>query len=143
MMTDRASQAVSMSADATADLGLGTQRILLIEDDDDSAALLISYAERLGHVVVRATSGEEAVEIASASRVDLAIVDLLLPGMSGWDLIGALRANAATARCPIVVCSVLERQDYPKNVQGSLPKPYTRGQVEQLLRSLLPTEPPQ
>jgi CheY-like chemotaxis protein len=132
-----------MSADAAADFGLAAQRILLIEDDDDSAALLISYAERLGHVVVRATSGEEAVEIASAARVDLAIVDLLLPGMSGWDLIGALRANAATAHCPIVVCSVLERQDYPKNVQGSLPKPYTRGQVEQLLRSLLPTEPPQ
>lgn len=114
------------------------RRVLLVEDDDDSAALLTSYAERLGHTVVRASSGEEAVQVAAKSSVDLAIVDLLLPGMTGWDLVLALRSNEAMARCPIVVCSVLDRQDYPKDVQGTLPKPYTRRQVEQLLRRLLP-----
>jgi CheY-like chemotaxis protein len=113
-------------------------RLLLIEDDDDSAALLTSYAERLGHTVVRAASGEEAVRIAAESGIDLAVVDLLLPGMNGWDLVAALRSNDATASCPIVVCSVLDRQDYPKDVQGTLPKPYTREQVEHLLRRLLP-----
>ena len=40
------------------------RQVLLVEDDDDSAALLASYAERLGHVVLRARSGEEALQIA-------------------------------------------------------------------------------
>jgi CheY-like chemotaxis protein len=127
---------------ATARPGLSAgRRVLLVEDDDDSAALLTSYAERLGHTVVRASSGEEAVQVAAESLVDLAIVDLLLPGISGWDLVLTLRSNDAMARCPIVVCSVLDRQDYPKDVQGMLPKPYTRRQVEQLLRRLLPPAP--
>ncbi len=114
------------------------RQVLLVEDDDDSAALLASYTERLGHAVLRARSGEEALEIAAEVPVDLVVIDLLLPGMSGWDLVGALRAGAATAGCPVVVCSVLDRQDYPKGVQGMLPKPYTRRQVEQVLRRLMP-----
>jgi CheY-like chemotaxis protein len=114
------------------------RQVLLVEDDDDSAALLASYAERLGHGVLRARSAEEALQIAGAMPFDLLVIDLLLPGMTGWDLITALRAGAATANCPVIVCSVLDRQDYPDGVQGALPKPYTRGQVEELLRRLLP-----
>jgi len=114
------------------------RQVLLVEDDDDSAALLASYAERLGHVVLRARSGEEALQIAGELSLDLLVIDLLLPGMTGWDLIIALRGRAATAKCPVIVCSVLDRQDYPDGVQGALPKPYTRGQVEELLRRLLP-----
>jgi len=112
--------------------------VLVVEDDDDSAALFASYAERLGHVVVRARSAEEALQIVGELPLDLVVIDLLLPGMTGWDLLLALRASAATADFPVVVCSVLDRQDYPDGVQGELPKPYTRGQVEDLLRRLLP-----
>jgi CheY-like chemotaxis protein len=114
------------------------RQVLLVEDDDDSAALLASYAERLGHAVLRARSAEEALQIAAEMPFDLLVIDLLLPGMTGWDLIRALRGIAATANCPVVVCSVLDRQDYPDGVQGALPKPYTRGQVEELLHRLLP-----
>lgn len=114
------------------------QQVLLVDDDDDSAALLRAYAERLGHVVLRARSAEEALEIVGTVPVDLVVTDLLLPGMSGWDLVGVLAADAAMSHCPVVVSSVLDRHDYPEGVQGQLPKPYTRRQVEQLLRRLLP-----
>jgi CheY-like chemotaxis protein len=117
----------------------GRRLLLLVEDDDDSAALFASHAERLGHRVIRAENGEDAIRIAEDSPIDLAVVDLLLPGMSGWDVVTRLLATDATARCPIVVCSVLDRQDYPKDVQAILPKPYTRRQVEQILQRLLPS----
>jgi CheY-like chemotaxis protein len=113
-------------------------RQVLLVDDDDSAALLGSHLERLGHVVLRARSAEEALEIAATMAVDLVVADLLLPGMSGWDLVAVFRADVAMSHCPVVVSSVLDRQDYPQGVQGALPKPYTRRQVEQLLRRLLP-----
>jgi two-component system, OmpR family, response regulator len=73
------------------------RQVLLVEDDDDSAALLASYAERLGHVVLRARSAEEALQIADELPLDLLVIDLLLPGMTGWDLIVALRSSATTA----------------------------------------------
>ncbi|MGH8963155.1 MAG: response regulator [Jatrophihabitantaceae bacterium] len=122
----------------TAASGSTSRRLLLVEDDDDSAALFTSHAERLGHRVVRARNGEDAVRTAENSTIDLAVVDLLLPGVSGWDVVRALHSGNTTASCPIVVCSVLDRQDYPKGVQGRLPKPYTRRQVEQMLQRLLP-----
>ena len=113
-------------------------QVLLVEDDDDSAALFTSHAERLGHLVLRAHTGEEALELIERTPVDLIVVDLLLPGMRGWELVTALRVADQTAGCPIIVSSVLERQDYPDGVEGTLPKPYTRRQIDQLLRRLLP-----
>jgi CheY-like chemotaxis protein len=118
--------------------GVSQRLLLLVEDDDDSAVLFASHAERLGHRVIRAENGEDAVRVAESSHIDLAVVDLLLPGMSGWDVVAQLMSTEATAHCPIVVCSVLDRQDYPKDVQAFLPKPYTRRQVEQILQRLLP-----
>lgn len=114
------------------------RQLLLVEDDDDSAGLFTAHAERLGVHVTRATTGEEAIRIAEHSHVDLAVVDLLLPGMSGWDVIDVLSRPGSARDYPIVVCSVLDRHDYPKGVQGALPKPYTRRQVEQILQRLLP-----
>ena len=114
------------------------RRILLVEDDDDSAALFTSYAERVGHDVVRAKNGEGAVRMAEALHFDLAVVDLLLPGVSGWDVVTALISRDEVQHCPVAVSSVLDRHDYPKNVQGVLPKPYTRPQVEQILKRLVP-----
>lgn len=113
------------------------RRLLLVEDDDDGADLFTSHAERLGHRVTRARTGEDAVRIAARASFDLAVVDLLLPGMTGWEVVTAL-GNRPSGRCPIVVSSVLDRHDYPQGVQGMLPKPYTRRQVETLLLRLLP-----
>jgi CheY-like chemotaxis protein len=133
MITGDAGSTALTSRDTSA------RQVLLVEDDDDSAALFTSHAERLGHLVLRAHSGEEALELVAGTPVDLIVVDLLLPGIRGWELVAALRAGEQTAACPIIVSSVLERQEYPDGVEGNLPKPYTRRQVELLLRRLLPS----
>lgn len=119
---------------------VGSYRLLLVEDDDDSAELFTSHAERLGMGVTRARSGEDAVGMAGQADYDLAVVDLLLPGISGWDVVRLL-ADEPRRRFPVVVSSVLDRHDYPENVQGVLPKPYTRREVEMLLQHLLPDTP--
>ena len=112
--------------------------VLLVEDDDDSAELLTSYVERSGCLVVRVGTAEAAVQQLDRTTPDLLIVDLLLPGLSGSDLITALRGATSPISCPIVVCSVLDRHDYPEAVDAALPKPYSRREVEQLLERLLP-----
>jgi CheY-like chemotaxis protein len=115
----------------------GGRLILVVDDDDDSAALITSHLHRRGHRVMRARSGEDTLRIMSCRHVDLLIVDLLLPGMDGWQLITTLRSGESTKTCPVVVCSVVARQDYPKDVDGMLPKPYTRRQLWQILEQVL------
>ena len=63
------------------------------------------------------------------------VIDLLLPGMSGWDLVSKLRIDVPA--WAIAVTSVLEAHRYPAT-EAILPKPFTRAQVAQVLRDCIP-----
>ena len=65
-------------------------RILLVEDNDEVGEFAAQLLDELGHEVVRASSGEEALERASAEEFDLVFTDVVMPGMSGLDLAGRL-----------------------------------------------------
>ena len=65
--------------------------LLIVDDDDQLRQTLVRRFERQGHKVIEASSGEEALARSAPSRIDVALLDLHLPGMSGIDLLGSLR----------------------------------------------------
>jgi signal transduction histidine kinase len=67
-----------------------TGRILLVEDNDEVGAFVAHLLGEMGHEVVRAPSGEEALDRALAETFDLVFTDVVMPGMSGLDLAGVL-----------------------------------------------------
>ena len=67
-----------------------TGRILLVEDNDEVGAFAAHLLGEMGHEVVRAPSGEEALDRALAETFDLVFTDVVMPGMSGLDLAGVL-----------------------------------------------------
>ena len=104
--------------------------------------LLMSHVRRLGCAVVGTETGEHALALASADPPDVAVVDLLLPGIDGRQVVRALRADARTAACRIVVSSVLDPQDVSDLtvellVDATLPKPFSRLDVATVLSGLL------
>jgi CheY-like chemotaxis protein len=85
------------------------KRILFVEDDATFRAVLERELRGFGYDVVDRTSAEEAVEYLADGKVDLALLDLRLPGKSGLELLSEIHALApgcrwcsspATARCP-------------------------------------------
>jgi len=83
-------------------------RILVVEDNADTAALLRDLLEGEGYEVETAATGEAAFEaLAVAPDVDLMVLDLMLPGMSGYEVIERLRAQADLSDLPILVLSAL------------------------------------
>jgi len=78
-------------------------RILVVEDDHDIAELIAHYMEKAGHIVARLSTGTAVVSTLRAQPADLVILDLMLPGMDGLLVCQALRAEAATARVPIIM----------------------------------------
>ncbi|MBW4472445.1 MAG: response regulator [Stenomitos rutilans HA7619-LM2] len=79
--------------------------VLLIEDSLTEAEMLTRYLQQAGLLVISAKSGEEAQERLHKQRPDLIVLDVILPGQSGFELCRELKANQDTKQIPIVICS--------------------------------------
>jgi signal transduction histidine kinase/CheY-like chemotaxis protein len=78
-------------------------KVLLIDDDASVHALLDEELARLGYAIEGAYSGEEGLRAANEQSPDLIILDLMMPGMSGFEVANGLKNNPLTANIPIVV----------------------------------------
>ncbi|HZM92338.1 MAG TPA: response regulator [Vicinamibacterales bacterium] len=77
-------------------------RILLVEDFDDARELYSTCLRSSGYDVIEASTGNEAVELARSASPDLILMDLLLPGMDGWQATAELKSDPRVKHVPIV-----------------------------------------
>lgn len=79
-------------------------KILVIDDDHDLLEMMrLVLGQRAGHETVLSAEGEDGLAKAIADPPDLAIIDVMMPGMTGYDVCRQLRANPATAFVPILI----------------------------------------
>ncbi len=81
--------------------------ILLVDDDINTLGALGYILQRVGYIVDKATSGQEALNHIKEAQPALVVLDIMMPGMSGIDVCRALRAAPETERLPILVLSAL------------------------------------
>jgi two-component system alkaline phosphatase synthesis response regulator PhoP len=79
------------------------EHILVIEDEEDIAELIRYNLEREGYRVTHADSGERGIEIVRRQHPDLLLLDLTLPGVDGLEVCKRVKADAATAKTPIIM----------------------------------------
>ena len=80
-----------------------THTVLVVDDDPKAVELITRFLPAPDYAVLRAYSGGEAITLARQVKVDLILLDLMMPEMSGFDVVKLLQANAATAGIPVVV----------------------------------------
>lgn len=85
-------------------------RILIIEDDPDLVTLMSNSLRRRGHDVAVAYDGSSGYFSALTENPEIILLDLLLPGFTGSELMHLLRTNPDVARIPIVVISALDAE---------------------------------
>lgn len=83
------------------------QRILLVEDDRFLRRAAEAALRRHGFTVLTASDGEEGLRIARAEKPDLVLLDLIMPGLQGFEVLKLLKADAATSSIPVMVLSNL------------------------------------
>ena len=113
----------------------GPVRVLVVEDSEDQRDLLRAYFEKAGCAVASSRNAEEAIVEYGDVEPELAIIDLVLPGMDGWALVEKMRLDVPN--CAIAVTSVLDSRRYP-DAQAILPKPFTKAQVLRVLEDCVP-----
>jgi len=78
-------------------------RILIIDDDFNLLQMVKLMLERVGHEVETARDGEKGITLAGQTQPELAIIDVMMPDLSGYDVVRKLRHDPLTARIPIII----------------------------------------
>lgn len=122
---------------------MSKERILVVEDSYDISSLLKIYFTSQGYEVLTAMRGQAAIDICRKTPPNLAILDVMLPDMEGYDVGKALRANPRTRHIPIIFLTARgERDDRLKGLgevkaQNYLVKPFDIEEVHVIVKNLL------
>ena len=94
----------------------GSERILVVDDEPDIVALVAYHLVKAGYRVSTASSGPDAVAQARQERPSLVVLDLMLPGMSGFEVLAQLRGEESTKE--VAVLMLTARKDEPDRIKG-------------------------
>jgi two-component system response regulator VicR len=87
------------------------RRVVVIEDDPAMIQLIALILENHGFEVISATGGPEGLEAIAREKPDLVLLDLMMPGMSGWDVYQQMKADEYMETVPVIVVTA-KVQDY-------------------------------
>ena len=88
-----------------------TGRVLVVEDEPDIAALIAYHLTRVGYRVETATTGQEGVSAVRREVPDLVVLDIMLPGVSGLDVLRSIRSQAQTKDVPVLMLTARREQE--------------------------------
>jgi DNA-binding response OmpR family regulator len=116
--------------------------ILIIEDDRLAARILELSLKQDGYQVVTALDGQRGLELAQTQQPDLVLLDVMMPGMDGFEVCSQLRANPMTANLPIVIITVrsqaADKQTASKfGVSGYITKPFRRAELVATIKAAM------
>jgi CheY-like chemotaxis protein len=121
----------------------GTRRVVLVVDDDAGVRQLVSlHLQRLGCEVLEAANGEEAVRVAVEYEPDLLVVDVRMPGISGYEVTREVR-RLLPGRVPVLLISGSTlaadiSEGFEAGADAFLKKPFTTEDLLQNVSALLP-----
>ncbi|MFM9280374.1 response regulator [Paenibacillus jiagnxiensis] len=106
--------------------------LLIIEDDVNFANILIEMARNRGYKALSALQGDKGLEMAKTYLPDAIILDIQLPVMDGWSILGELKSNSATRHIPVHVISVIDdvKQGLMMGAIAYLKKPSTKESLD-------------
>lgn len=124
--------------------------VLIVDDEPQNVQLLVEVFEYAGYATLAAGSGEEALTLARARRPDAMLLDLIMPGMDGFEALRRLRADPETRDLPVMVITAMHvddagREFLARNAQSIFQKgafwieDLLKGVERMLLRSASPS----
>ncbi len=117
-------------------------KVLVVDDTPNNVKLLADVLTAKGYTVTTAASGDEALAQIAAEPPDLVLLDVMMPGLSGYDVCKLIRAEAQTALLPVVLVTALDPEsERVKGIEAGaddfLSKPINQGELFARVRSLL------
>jgi len=116
-------------------------KVLVIDDEQNLLKLARANLSARGYQVLTAPSGEKGLKLARLEHPDLILLDLMLPGISGWEVLMSLKAERRLKKIPVVILTAAEQRGEENKMRsmrasGYLIKPFS---VDQLLQQVKKT----
>lgn len=116
--------------------------ILVIDDDEPTRDVVGILIEKLGHAPLLCVSGKEALRTIETADVSLALVDIMMPEMNGYEVVKKLRESPRFGEKPIIMITAKTTEDdvysgYKSGADYYLTKPFTAKQLEESIRLYL------
>ncbi len=108
-------------------------KVLIVDDEPDARTVLFHTLRGAGHNVIEAADGDEALKKLKRTRFDLVVLDIMMPRMSGYDVLDKIRAMPSRADTPVIV--VTAKHD-PEGVQREV----EGGATDHIAKPFLPSE---
>jgi two-component system cell cycle response regulator len=117
-------------------------QIMVVDDDPDTVSILARHLQREGFVAIEAISGAECLRLVHEHRIDVILLDLMMPDMDGFQVCRSLKQDPATAEIPVIM--ITARDDLDARAEGMrlgvsdfLAKPVFRRQLANRIRAQL------
>jgi DNA-binding response OmpR family regulator len=116
--------------------------VLAADDDEDILGLVTFRLERAGYTVIVARDGEEALELAFREQPDLAVLDVMMPKVDGFEVTRRLRADEATRRMPIILLTAKSQeadvqQGFEAGADDYIRKPFSPDELRVRVQAIL------
>ncbi len=119
---------------------MSTQRALIVDDSDVLRRLIEMCLRPAGFEIATASTGEEAVEVASEFQPDIVLLDIGLPDMTGWDVLEKLRSSGPNSDAKVLILSGYEdvhTEAKRLGADGALIKPFRNDELRRVAVDLL------
>jgi len=121
---------------------MGKKKILIVEDEESLLKLESILLSSRGYEVVGVVNGKEALDYLASNRVDLVLLDIMLPEIDGFEVCRRIKENAATRDTPVVMLTAKKNpQDQQKGLAAGaaayITKPFKSANIMELIQSLL------
>lgn len=121
---------------------LKPKKILVVEDDPDTLTFLLENLKRAGYQTVGADTGEDGLEKFKDIKPDLVILDILLPGIDGWEVLQRIKSGLKSRRVPVIMLTAQSGdQDKLKGYQYGadfyVAKPFNMQKLLAVIRNMV------
>ncbi|HEY9627142.1 MAG TPA: response regulator [Coleofasciculaceae cyanobacterium] len=115
--------------------------ILVVEDTPSEMELMSYYLRESGYSVINAISAKEALNKAVEQQPDVIITDVVMPGMSGFELCRSLKKHPVIGKVPIIICTSKNQEidrlwGMRQGADAYITKPFTREQLVRVVKSV-------
>jgi Response regulator containing CheY-like receiver, AAA-type ATPase, and DNA-binding domains len=115
--------------------------VLVVDDDPSIRRMIVVALKRDGYIFYEAHNGKEALDLMRREHPNLVVLDLMMPVLSGWDVLQARELEPALKQIPVIVISANRAPEVAsavdKGICAFLPKPFDIGALGALVRSCL------